>query len=126
MKQELEGLRSYVLGLSDRYQLKTDVPGGERRYREWKQRQVLVVGGQEKWQDRLRDYFPNWQFVGEDIRRMPPDFLREKKFIVCNVERLNRAGYLRLLAMRDPEQRILYVHGDGPQRCLEELEKQLE
>lgn len=125
-EQELAELRSYVFGTGERYALETDVKKSQRQYREWRERNVIVVGGQESWQYRLRELFPNWQFICGTQKNVAPEYLRGKKYIVCNTQALSHACYENILACRSREQKILYVQSKGMEQCLKELERQLE
>lgn len=125
-KQELSELRSYVFGTGERYAIQTDAAKSGRQYREWRERNVIVVGGHEGWQYRLKELFPNWQFVCGTQRNIAPEHFGGKKYIVCNIQVLSRACYDNILACRSREQKILYVRSSNMEQCLQELERQLE
>lgn len=123
-KQELDELRAYVIGMSEKYAIETDFHHSERMYCEWKQRKVIVVGGPEVWQRKLREIFPAWKFVGAQ-RDVSAQCLEGRKYIVCNTRILTHACYRRIQTLRNREQMVLYVHSSVPERCLQELERQL-
>lgn len=125
-KQELAELRSFAFGLSQKYEIETDAVHQQERFCEWKARKVIVVGGHANWQGKLREKFPNWQFVGANQKSVSPDCLKGKKFIVCNTELLTHACYYKILAARNRDQKILYVHSNNLEKCMQEMERQLE
>lgn len=125
-KQELSELHSYMFTMGDRYAVEADVRKSGRQYREWRERNVIVVGGHESWQYRLRELFPNWQFVCGTQKNLAPERIEGKKYIICNMQALSRACYDNILARRNREQRLLFVNGENMEQCLEELERQLE
>lgn len=123
-KQELDELRSYVIGMSEKYAIETDLNHTERLYCEWKQRNVIVVGGHEVWQRKLREIFPTWKFVSNQ-KDVSEECLAGRKFIVCNTRILTHACYQKIQRLRNREQKVLYVHSSDPTGCIEELEQQL-
>lgn len=125
-KQELAELRSFAFGLSRKSETGTEKGQKREQFAEWKNRKVIVVGGHANWQGKLREMFPGWQFVGSNQKSVSPDCLRGKKFIVCNTELLTHACYYKILAVRSREQKILYVHSNNMERCMQEMERQLE
>lgn len=125
LEQEVWELRTYVFGTGKRYAIQYDLKKKQRQYREWRQRNVIVIGGQESWQHRLRELFPNWQFVCGTQQNVVPASLAGKKYIVFNTKLLSHACYEHILALRTREQRVLYVESANMEQCLEELERQL-
>lgn len=125
-KQELAELRSFAFGLSQKYEIETDAGHKQERFSEWKSRKVIVVGGHANWQGKLREMFPRWQFVGPNQKSVSPECLKGKKFIVCNTELLTHACYYKILAARNRDQKILYVHSNNLEKCMQEMERQME
>lgn len=123
-KQELEELRAYVLGMSEKYTVEPDLHHCSRMYCEWKQRNVLVVGGHEAWQGKLREIFPNWKFAGNQ-KDISAQSLAGVKYIVCNTRILTQACYQKIQLLRNGEQKVLYVHSCSPERCMQELDRQI-
>lgn len=62
-KIELQRLRDYVYNETE-----DDVPEREISYEEMKRsikdRNVIIIGGNENWTKKLKNEFPNWKFVG--------------------------------------------------------------
>ncbi|MDO4331825.1 MAG: hypothetical protein Q4C58_03975 [Eubacteriales bacterium] len=123
-KRELDELRAYVVGMSEKYTIETDLRHSERMYCEWRQRSVIVVGGHEIWQRKLQEIFSAWKFIGSQ-KDVSADSLKGKKYIVCNTGILTQACYQKIQMFRTEEQKVLYVHSGRPERCLQELERQL-
>ncbi len=51
--------------------------------------------------------------------------IQNKSIIIINTLVLKHSCYYRLMAMRRPEQRVLYVNENNLERFLEELGRQL-
>lgn len=124
-KQELAELRSFAFGLSQSAPADTDMIRRQERCQEWKNRKIVVVGGHDNWQGKLREMFPRWQFVGANQKSISADCLKGKSYIVCNTELLTHACYYKILASRSRDQKILYVHSNNLERCIQEMERQL-
>ena len=123
MTQELQALRHYVHCLKEDTDVREE-PLAEATEK-WKNRKVLVVGGHIGWQNKLKEYFPDWQFTASERRIREDDVIKGKEYIICNTEILSHADYYKLVAARDKGQKLLYVHSNNLQRCMTELEGQL-
>ena len=120
---ELAALRSYVHSVrEDGEELPQDATG---KMEAWKDKKVLVVGGHINWQNKLKEIFPKWQFVAAGQKTVDNDIIKGKDCIVCNTEILSHSCYYKVIAAKDKEQRLFYVHNNNVQRCIMELEGQM-
>lgn len=126
-KQELAELRDYVYQLTKEPEEVKEGEAADDKYRMYlKHRRVIVIGGHENWQRRFREYFPGWQFLSSNKNNYDAGCVRNKEIIIVNTAVLKHSSYYRIMSERSREQVVLYVHGNNPERCLEELERQLE
>lgn len=87
--------------------------------------QVVVVGGHENWQRRVRARFPHWQYLPADKNHFDSRAIQNKKIIIVNTLVLKHSCYYRLMAQRRPEQTVLYVNENNMDRFLDQLGRQL-
>lgn len=92
----------------------------------WTEKRVLVIGGHPSWQNKLRAIFPKWQFLATEQINQLQKAMKEKEYIICNVNRLSHACYYKLLSCKEAEQKILYVRHTNIEQGLLELEGQME
>lgn len=124
-KQELTALRSYVHGIGECEESKREEQKPEQeKILRWQQEKVLVVGGHVNWQNKLKLMFPSWQFLASDKNNISREVIQGKKYIIFHTEILTHASYYKILAHRFDEQKILYVHSNNVQMCVQELERQ--
>lgn len=123
--KELGALRSYVYAMSEEWEAEDCPQEQDDLWQSWNDRKVLVVGGHVNWQNKLRDYFPNWQFVLPGQRTFDADIIRGKDYIICNTEILDHSSYYKVVAGKSKCQRLLYVHSSNIQKCILELEGQM-
>lgn len=121
-EQELAELRNYVYCFQD----DSEVIQEKKRENSicWDDKKILVLGGHINWQRKLKERFPRWHFLSSDAKTFPIEIIKDKEFIVCNTEILSHKAYYKMLSGRTKQQRILYVHSNNIELCLQELEAQ--
>lgn len=136
-RRELEELRRYVYAGAEKAKEFTVDPivsphqreSGKDSEQSLKQilseREIVVVGGHENWQRRIREQFPGWQYLSAEKNNFDVRMIQNKSIIIINTLVLKHSCYYRLMAMRRPEQRVLYVNENNLERFLEELGRQL-
>lgn len=122
--QELSGLRTYVYALTENWENVPEKKSGKVDV--WKEKKVLVVGGHANWQNKLRDIFPDWQFVAAGQNSLDGDVIRGKEWIICNTNTLAHSCYYKVISEKGKNQKLLYVRSSNIRRCIMELEAQLE
>ena len=124
--QELTDLRAYIYALSKDEGEKG--PAGDDSMDEamafWKRQKVTVVGGHQNWVNKLRQVFPDWQFVRNDIRSFSPSTLKGQDYILCNTDFMNHAAYYKLVSVRSEDQKFFFLHSTNITLALQELEAQ--
>lgn len=90
----------------------------------WTNKKVIVLGGHNNWQRKLKEKFPQWQFLTVDKKTFSSEIIRDKDFIVCNTEILSHTAYYKMLASRSKHQHILFVHSNNIELCIQELNAQ--
>lgn len=121
MARELEEIRKYLYQES----LEADCDAGDEWKKELKNSRVLVIGGHKSWQLGMRARFPDWQFFEAGKNNYNSGSIRGKDLIIVNTSMLKHSSYYRIVAERSENQKILYVNGNNPDRCIEELRRQL-
>lgn len=86
---------------------------------------VLVVGGHQKWQKKMRQLLPDGIFLASDHRNFDSTVLQNRKYIIMNTDVLKHSIYYRIMAEKRQEQQVLYVHGSNMKRCFQELGRQI-
>lgn len=140
IKKELEELRRFVAATLEKPESISDEgiagapdrnSGGLRALDRQKSlrslygQQVVVVGGHENWQRRVRTQFPHWQYLPADKNHFDSRTIQNKNIIIVNTLVLKHSCYYRLMAQRRPEQMVLYVNENNMDRFLEQLGRQL-
>lgn len=120
--QELQELRDYAEAQKKEKAGSEETKNQKDAEEIWKKRRVLVVGGHINWQIKLRERFPQWQFIASDKTNIDREVVQGKEYIVCNTEFITHACYNKILANKGKEQELIYVHSQNLNMFMQELE----
>ena len=126
-KQELSTLLAYVNSVhSSSEEVFEDANEDyEERLKEWAEKKVLVIGGHINWQNKLKERFPDWQFVEAKQRTFDDGIVYGKEWVICNTEFLDHSTYYKVVSAIGKSQKLLFVHSNNLAKCMQELEVQL-
>lgn len=124
-KAELIQLRNYTYK-REKIAEKTDdkVINLEQVRKFWLEQSVVLIGGHENWQQKIKTTFPKWKFVTAGQTSFSPDMISDKKYIICNTDILAHSVYYKVIANKTANQFLLYTHGSNLDKFLMELEGQ--
>lgn len=98
----------------------------DEKIRSWKEKKVVVVGGHVNWQAKLKELFPNWQFLLAGQSALAGNMIRGKEIIIFNTMILDHSCYYKVISEKGKEQKLCYVHSNNIEKCIKELASQMQ
>lgn len=124
-KDELILLREYIYKSSKADEnLDNNTIDYEKIQKFWIEQSVVLIGGRENWQQKIKNIFPKWKYVTASHTTFSPDMISDKKYIICNTDVLSHSVYYKVIANKSANQYLLYAHGTNLEKFLIELEGQ--
>lgn len=124
-KAELIRLREYIYKSSEMEEnLDDKIIDFEKIRNFWVVQSVVLIGGHENWQQKIKSVFPTWKYVTASQTTFSPDMVSDKKYIICNTDVLAHSVYYKVIANKSANQSLLYTHGRNIEKFLIELEGQ--
>ena len=123
-REELKALRNYVYALNEENVIDEDYKAEEASIDKWNKKRVIVFGGHENWQKKVKKYFPDWTFILADNRSFPSNKMKDKDYVICNTEVLSHALYYKIISSCDKSQKLLYVRSNNIDLLIQELDAQ--
>lgn len=124
-QEVISNLKEYIYYLSEEHSEEYQVKNQEHREIDWAEKKVLVLGGHPSWHNKLRIYYPKWQFLCSEQKNQLSEVVKGKDYIICNTQMLSHACYYKLLACKEKGQKLLYVRHTNIEQGMLELERQL-
>lgn len=126
-KVELQKLRNYVY-----YETEEDVSEVRVSYEEMKlsikDRNVIIIGGNENWTKKLKNEFPNWKFVGAAVSStITSNIIRncdKAYFFTDTLGHSNYAKFVDLARIHNID--FSYMHGVNIQKNVEQIYRDFE
>ncbi len=123
--KDLNDLRNYV------YLLSTNAFENETSeqdvcdYSFWMDKKVVVIGGHDNWQSKLKKEFPNWTYLNAENKSFSTTAIKDKDYVICNTEVLSHATYYRLMSVKEKDQKLFFVRSNNFSLVMKELMMQL-
>ena len=126
-KEEIQTLVSYINSMHTLSEAETDNFCSEEQelWKDWEIKKVLVIGGHINWQNKLKERFPRWQFVEAKQRTFEDSMVHGKEWVICNTEVLDHSTYYKVVSAMNKNQKLLFVHSNNMEKCIQELTMQL-
>lgn len=90
-----------------------------------RQEKLLVVGGHSNWQKKMKQCFPDSQFIAADNMNFDSSLLHNKRYIVFNTDVLKHSTYYKIMKLKKKEHKIIYVHGNNLEKILLDILSQI-
>ena len=87
------------------------------------QEDVVVIGGHDSWQNKLKEKFPKWQFIKGSERAWDSKKIN-KKYVVVNTTHLGHPTYYKV-CNNLKNQKLIYTGKVNIQQALQEIYTQL-
>ena len=123
--KDLIALRNYVYLISKGDSNKSYIKESDIDYVSRLGRKVLVIGGHDNWQSKLKIEFPDWTYLNSENKTFSAASVKDKDYIICNTEVLSHAAYYKLMSIKEKDQKLLYVRSNNIDLVMEELALQL-
>lgn len=98
----------------------------ERMRKFWLEQSVVMIGGHENWQQKIRTAFPKWKYITAGQASFSPEIISDKQYIICNTDVLAHSVYYKVIANRNANQILFYTHGRNVEKFLIELDRQVD
>ncbi|WP_026517708.1 hypothetical protein [Butyrivibrio sp. MC2021] len=123
--KDLTALRNYVYLLSKDDSNSAGPKESDIDYDNWLGRKVVVIGGHDNWQSKMKTEFPEWTYLNSENKTFPAAAVKDKDYIICNTEVLSHAAYYKLMSVKGKDQKLLFVRSNNIDLVMEELSMQL-
>ena len=123
--KDLIALRNYVYLISKGDSNKSYIKESDIDYVSRLGKKVLVIGGHDNWQSKLKIEFPDWTYLNSENKTFSAASVKDKDYIICNTEVLSHAAYYKLMSIKEKDQKLLYVRSNNIDLVMEELALQL-
>lgn len=124
-KAELVRLREYIYKSSEMEENPDNkIIDYEKIRKFWLEQSVVLIGGHENWQQKIKNSFPKWKYVTANQTTFSPDMICDKKYIICNTDVLAHSVYYKVVANKNVNQILIYTHSTNLEKFLIDLEGQ--
>ena len=119
-RQELNALRAFIFALDEREEYSSvNIP-----LEELKSFKAVLIGGHEKWQQKMKEYLPNFVFIRTDNLNFDVKLLDGVKVIYVFTNYLSHAIYYRLMsAIENKDVKVVYLQNQNEELVLKEVYK---
>lgn len=126
-KIELVQLRNYIYKNAEMEEESDNkIIDYEKMHEFWLEQSVVMIGGHENWQQKIRAVFPKWKYITAGQASFSPEIISDKQYIICNTDVLAHAVYYKVIANRNANQILFYTHGRNIENFLIELDRQID
>ncbi|MBP3198630.1 MAG: hypothetical protein J6N21_16715 [Butyrivibrio sp.] len=123
--KDLIALRNYVYLLSKDDSDNESTKEPDIDYTSWLGSKVVVIGGHDNWQSKMKAVFPDWTYLNSENKTFSAAAIKDKDYIICNTEVLSHAAYYKLMSVKEKNQKLLFVRSNNIDLVMEELAMQL-
>ncbi|SDA77841.1 hypothetical protein SAMN02910275_02850 [Butyrivibrio sp. INlla18] len=123
--KDLSALRNYVYLMSKKDSDNTYSNSLDIDFNDWLGQKVVVIGGHDSWQSKIKKEFPNWTYLSSANKTFPANAIKDKDYIICNTEVLSHAAYYKLVSAKEKNQKLLFVRSNNLDLVMNELSVQL-
>lgn len=124
-REELIRLRNFVFQSDAIESCDERLEEEDEKLKEMKAEKMVIIGGHPGWQQKMKQQFPNSQFIALNSTHFDTSMVKNKKYIVVNTDMLKHGSYYRIMAEKQKEQKVCYVHGSNIERGIRELAMQV-
>lgn len=119
-KAELIGLREFVFSLDKQEEFVEE----EINLENLKQYKSVVIGGHEKWQQKMKELLPNFIFIHPDNLNFDVRILNGVEIIFIYVNYLNHAIYYKVMnAIEGKNIKVIYLNQQNENKVLQVINK---
>lgn len=124
-RSELISLRNFVYQSSKKGEDEREQEADfEHIVEVWKEQPVILIGGHNNWQNKIRQLFPKWKYISANQSTFPEQILNDRKYIICCTEVLAHSVYYKVLVNKQKKQLLIYTRGINVEKFLLEIKKQ--
>lgn len=119
-KNELNALRDFIFTLDEREEYSdVNIP-----LEDLKAYKAVIIGGHEKWQQKMKEYLPNFIFIQTDNLNFDVKLLESVKVVYVFTNYLNHAIYYRLMsAIENKDIKVVYLKNQNEELVLKDIYK---
>ena len=123
--RETAALRSYV------YELQVDVSDiVETHIYKWDEldsEKVVVVGGTDSWQKRLKEKLPSWKFISASQNNIDRHIIVSSKYVFFNTSFVGHSLYYSIVSMIQSSEgtKLCFINNNNIDRVHDEVLKQI-
>ena len=114
-KAELNSLREFLFSLDQKEEYQAE----EIDFDELKKYKAIVIGGHERWQQRMKEYLPNFIFIHPDQLNFDIRLLDGIDIVFVYPNYLNHSMYYKLMgAIEGKNIKIIYINQQNEELVL--------
>lgn len=118
---ELNGLREFFFGLDK----KEDYKDIDVDFKDLKSVRIVILGGHEKWQTRMKEHLSEAIFIHADMINFDLSVIDDAQAIFIYANHLSHAIYYKLINYARGNKKIFYLSSQNEKFVLKEIQNSL-
>lgn len=119
-KIELNSLREFIFDLDNN--IDDNIVLQDKDYEDLKSIKALIIGGTSKWQQRMKNLLPNFNFIAPDALNFDLSVLDNVDYIFIYINYLSHAMYYKVMSSVK-SQKIFYIQSTNEELVLSQIKK---
>ena len=125
--KELAALRSHLYNLTED-EVEDDTVPFDTIVEKLKDLRIIIIGGHTKWVNKMKGYFPDWEFISPSpTGTIPASVVDKADKVYFFSDSISHAAYYKYInAVRDRNVNFGYIHGVNVEKCVRGIWKEFE
>lgn len=120
-KIEINSLREFIFNLDN---IDNDVMAQDRNFEDLKSIKALIVGGTTKWQQRMKDLLPGFNFVAPDALNFDVSIIDKVDYVFIYTNYLGHAMYYKVVS-NIKNKKVFFLKATNEERVLYQIKNSL-
>lgn len=117
--KELAALRSHLYNMTESVQEDDTLPL-ETVIDRLKELRIIIIGGHQNWVNKMKGYFPEWEFISPSpTGTIPASVVDKADKVYFFTDTISHAAYYKYVnAVRERNVKFGYIHGVNLEKCV--------